>query len=98
MNLRGGYPKKGKRAAKNRGTGRIIKYKSERGFGFIQPDDKALGERIFFHIRFFRGYRSGPLGYGIEPKKGDRVSFELDMYEDYRGPRASSVEYVNKKG
>lgn len=47
--------------------GRIVDWKDQRGFGFIEPDEG--GDRVFFHISAM--VRGAP-----RPSSGDRVSFE----------------------
>lgn len=60
-------------------TGKIIDFKPDRGFGFIQPDG---GKRIFFHINDARQL-------GREPQVGDPVSFDEGTSD--KGPKASNV-------
>jgi uncharacterized membrane protein YsdA (DUF1294 family)/cold shock CspA family protein len=60
--------------------GRIIDWKDNRGFGFIEPE--SGGERLFFHI-------SGTYGTG-RPAIGTEVCYELSRSSDGR-LRASSV-------
>ena len=51
-------------------TGTIKLFVSDRGFGFIQPDDG--GEDAFVHIRALAASGLG------EPREGDRLSYELE--------------------
>lgn len=60
-------------------TGKIIDFKPDRGFGFIQPEG---GKRLFFHINDARQL-------GREPQVGDRVDFEEGVGN--KGPKAINV-------
>jgi CRISPR-associated protein (TIGR03986 family) len=63
-------------------TGRIIEFRQDRGFGFIQPEG---GKRLFFHINDARQL-------GREPQVGDRVDFEEGTSP--KGPKAINVRPV----
>jgi len=60
--------------------GKIKYYNSERGFGFIIPDDPNESEDLFFHVRNTSGR---------EPQKGDEVSY--DVMEGRRGAEGCDV-------
>lgn len=60
-------------------TGKIIEFRRDRGFGFIQP---AGGRKLFFHINDARQL-------GSEPQVGDQVSFEEGASD--KGPKAINV-------
>jgi len=64
-----------------------IKTITDRGFGFIRPDDGQ--EDIFFH-------RSALVGATFEQlRQGDRVSFNAEDDPRGKGMRASDVQVVN---
>ena len=61
-----------------------IKTLSDRGFGFIRPDEGR--EDVFFH-------RSALVGVQIEDlRQGDRVSFSTEQDPRGRGIRAVDVQ------
>ncbi|MFA6534477.1 MAG: cold shock domain-containing protein [Patescibacteria group bacterium] len=62
-------------------TGKI-KRLTDKGFGFIAPDD-ASGKDIFFHSTALQGVQFNELN------EGDAVSFEVEDSE--KGPRAVNV-------
>lgn len=71
-----------------RHTGKIASWKSDKGFGFIRPDDGT--EDVFVHIRAFKN-RSRI------PGAGDAVSYELAL----DGPvnsrlRAEAVRFLDE--
>jgi cold shock CspA family protein len=53
----------------NRLYGKIVRYNSERNFGFLEREDD--GERLFFHASAF------PEGTDI--RHGQRISFEVSL-------------------
>lgn len=59
--------------------GKIVAWKADRGFGFIQP--RAGGGDVFLHIGDIRHAR-------YEPQIGDEVSFSLKK-DDHGRPRAA---------
>ncbi|WP_163836459.1 cold-shock protein [Spartinivicinus ruber] len=61
-------------------TGTVKFFNSDKGFGFITPDD---GKDLFFHISEVQGQ---------EPKDGDKVEFKIG--ESKKGPCAVSVHVV----
>ena len=67
----------------NRQTGTVKWFNSEKGFGFIQPDDG--GKDVFVHWRQVQknGYDRVTLN------EGEKVSFEIG--EGQKGPQAENV-------
>lgn len=65
-----------------RQQGTVIKWKDDKGFGFIQPAEP--GPEVFFHARDFRS------AAGEVPAPRMRVSFEL-IQVGGKGPRAMAV-------
>ena len=64
-------------------TGTIAKLVSDRGFGFIKPDE---GEKeLFFHAR-------SVVGESVydDLQEGDKVTFDIE--EGPKGPAATNVE------
>ncbi len=60
-----------------------IKTMTDKGFGFIRPDDSR--EDVFFH-------RSSVVGTDFEQlQQGDRVTFNTEQDPRGKGPRASDV-------
>lgn len=53
-------------------VGKVIKYNTEKGFGFIS----MAGEDVFFHISDFTA------GTEIEPKRNEKVKFVLEQNGD----------------
>lgn len=64
-------------------TGTVKWFNSEKGFGFIQPDDG--GKDLFVHFRQVN--RTGPGRVSLED--GQKVSFEVSQGE--KGPQAENV-------
>lgn len=64
-------------------NGTVKWFNSEKGFGFIQPDDG--GKDVFVHFR-----QVNKTGYGrVELDEGQKVSFEIG--EGQKGPQAENV-------
>lgn len=63
--------------------GRIKKIVTERGFGFIEPDE---GKDVFFHCSGVEGGKFGDL------EEGNAVNFEVEQSQ--RGPRAIKVQKI----
>lgn len=63
-------------------SGRVIRYDSARGYGFIAPDQNQSGEDVFLHVNDMLM----PESY---VRQGITVEFEVE--EGERGPKASSV-------
>jgi CspA family cold shock protein len=59
-----------------------IKTLTDKGFGFIAPDDG--GKDLFFHASSLQGATFNELN------RGDKVSFEVE--ESDKGPRAANVQ------
>lgn len=65
-----------------------IKTITDRGFGFIRPDDG--GEDVFFH-------RSALAGVAFEQlRQGDRVTYQPEADPRGKGPRAADVRIVEE--
>ncbi|RZU02592.1 DUF1294 domain-containing protein [Rivibacter subsaxonicus] len=62
--------------------GRIVRWESERGFGFIRSDDAADAQEAFVHVRELR--------HGMRPEVGQRVVYD-EIHLGGRGPRAVAV-------
>ena len=56
---------------------------TDRGFGFITPDDDAGGKDLFFHSNELQGVEFNDL------KEGDKVTFEVG--ESPKGPNATNI-------
>jgi cold shock CspA family protein len=52
-------------------TGVVVKHLSERGFGFIRPDDAAPGSDVFLHISAIEP------GDRLVVNEGSRVEFSV---------------------
>ena len=63
-------------------TGKI-KRLTDKGFGFITPDDNS-GKDVFFHSSALQGVEYNDL------QEGDAVSFDVEDSE--KGPRAINVQ------
>ena len=64
-------------------NGTVKWFNSEKGFGFIQPDDE--GKDVFVHHRQINN-----TGYGrVSLDEGQKVSFEIGQGE--KGPQAENV-------
>ncbi len=64
-------------------TGSVKWFNSEKGFGFIQPDDG--GKDVFVHFRQVNRTRPGR----VELQEGQKVSFEIGQGQ--KGPQAENV-------
>lgn len=64
-----------------RGTGKVVRWQAERGFGFIAPDSGA--PELFVHVSAIAG--------GGTPRVGEAVSYEVETGPDGR-KRAVRVE------
>ncbi len=64
--------------------GRITSWRSDRGFGFIRPEDG--GDNVFFHISDVQGLRAEQITLGIA------VTYQEER--GVRGPRATRVRPV----
>jgi CspA family cold shock protein len=68
---------------KLRERGRVVSFKSDRGFGFIQPD--GGGDDIFFHIN---QVPAGSLGVG------EAVEYLVGIDQRRGKPRAENVRVI----
>jgi CspA family cold shock protein len=66
-------------------TGKVKWFSTEKGFGFIQPDDGS--EDVFVHHSEVDGK---------DPRDGDEVQFEVE--ETPKGLSARNVQQVNDGG
>ncbi len=67
-------------------TGTVKWFNSEKGFGFIQPDDG--GKDLFVHYK-----QINSTGYGrVSLEDGQKVTFEVG--EGQKGPQAENVTAV----
>lgn len=67
-------------------TGTVKWFNSEKGFGFIQPDDG--GKDLFVHYK-----QINSTGYGrVSLEDGQKVTFEVG--EGQKGPQAENVSAV----
>ena len=67
----------------NQVNGTVKWFNSEKGFGFIQPDDG--GKDVFVHFR-----QVNNTGFGrVELDEGQKVSFQIG--EGEKGPQAENV-------
>ncbi len=64
-------------------AGKVKKIVSEKGFGFIRPDDG--GADVFFHHSSLVGLQIEEIGMG------DSVTFDVEAGRDGKGPRAVNV-------
>jgi len=64
-------------------NGTVKWFNSEKGFGFIQPEDGS--KDVFVHFR-----QVNRTGYGrVELNEGQKVTFEVE--EGQKGPQATNV-------
>ena len=63
-------------------TGKVKMFNSEKGFGFIQPDDRTAD--VFFHVSALRD--------GDEIIKGKAVNFEVGVDPKSGKTKAVSVD------
>jgi cold shock protein len=66
-------------------TGFVKFFKSDRGFGFIKPDDS--GNDVFVHV-------SAAERAGIQLKEGMRVGFDVEMDRRTGKPRAGNLRLL----
>lgn len=67
-----------------RQTGTVKFFNSEKGFGFIRPDDG--GNDVFVHVTAVERSGIGTLGEGM------RISFETEPDKRGKGPKAVQLE------
>ena len=67
-----------------RQTGTVKFYNSEKGYGFIKPDDG--GKDVFVHVTAVERSGIGVLNEGM------RISFETEPDKRGKGPKAVSLE------
>ena len=67
-------------------TGTVKFYNSQKGFGFIQPDDG--GKDVFVHVTAVQ--RSGI----PELNEGMKISFEVQPDKRGRGPQAVDLQLI----
>ncbi len=65
-------------------TGTIVKLMTDRGFGFIKPDEGEEAKDLFFHARSVEGD-----AVYDDLREGDKVTFEIE--EGPKGPAAVKV-------
>ena len=67
-------------------NGTVKWFNSEKGFGFIQPEDG--GKDVFVHFR-----QVNRTGHGrVELDEGQKVTFQIE--EGQKGPQAANVTLV----
>lgn len=70
----------------NQMNGTVKWFNSEKGFGFIQPEDG--GKDVFVHFR-----QINRTGYGqVNLEEGQKVSFQIG--EGNKGPQAENVTII----
>lgn len=67
-----------------RQTGTVKFFNSQKGFGFITPDEG--GKDVFVHVTAVERSNIGPLDEGM------RVSFETEPDKRGKGPKAVNLE------
>lgn len=71
-------------------TGTLMRWKAEKGFGFIKPDDG--GESFFAHVRQLTLVQGATVG------EGSRVSYEVEMDAKQDKKRARSWSLLQPEG
>jgi CspA family cold shock protein len=70
-------------AASGQRTGRVKWFSSEKGYGFVAPDDG--GDDVFLHS-------SGLADPARTPRDGDRLAFDVEVAA--KGPRAINARII----
>ena len=69
----------------NRQTGVVEFFKSEKGYGFIRPDNGGKDVLVHHSAIIMEGFKN--------LSRGDRVEF--DLIDDPKGPRAENVRLAD---
>lgn len=72
--------------------GTIVTYRDDKGYGFIQPEDRA-GEEVFFHISDVNGQLAGLDSLAL---RGVPVRFAVTTTA--KGPRAVRISRASREG
>jgi cold shock CspA family protein len=64
--------------------GRIVRWKEDRGFGFIKPTDDKDGREVFVHISALPGGKPPP----------ERALVEFDVEATPKGSKAVNISYL----
>jgi cold shock CspA family protein len=65
--------------------GQLIRWKDDRGFGFIQPDDGS--QEVFLHITALKDVNR-------RPQVGDFICYQLIANEEGKGERGKGTPYL----
>lgn len=69
-----------------RQTGKVKFFNSEKGFGFIMPDDGS--KDVFVHVSAVQGSRLATL------VEGQQISFEIEPDKKGKGPKAVNLQVL----
>ncbi len=69
--------------------GTVKWFNEQKGFGFIEPEDKRSGGDVFVHFTGIKSENKGRRNLF----EGDKVTF--DVVEGQKGPQAENVEVLH---